>query len=164
MSGIRAKVEAIVVWTVMLGGVLAEGYVLYFVNDPALRIRLGMFLLAPIVIPLLWAPHRFPVFGMPQARPRRRFSLLRRWVRELLREISRLNWLAIDTDRGYDDREEKKDEIEGIESRLLEILEEIKASAGKVDTQPEEGHTADIAMRKDPAPRWSPDQPQEGEA
>ena len=164
MSDIRAKVEATLVWTVMLAGVLAEGYVLYFVENPAVRIRLGMFLLAPIVIPLMWAPHRFPVFGMPQARPRRRFTRLRRWVRELLREISRLNWLAVDTDRGYDDREENKDEIEGIESRLLDILTEIKASAGKVDTHPEGGHKADIALRKDPSPRWSPDQPQEGEA
>ncbi|MCZ6918336.1 MAG: hypothetical protein O7I93_16295 [Gemmatimonadetes bacterium] len=164
MSGIKAKIEGAIVWSVMLGGVMAEGYVLYFVNDPALRIRIGMFLLAPIVIPLLWAPHRFPVFGLPQARPRRRFTQLRKWVRELLREISRLNWLAVDTDRGYDDREEKKAEIEGIESRLLQIIEEIKTAAGKVDQQPEEGHKADIALRKDPSPRWSPDQPQEGEA
>ncbi len=164
MSGINAKVEGAIVWSVMLGGVMAEGYVLYFVNDPDLRIRIGMFLLAPIVIPLLWAPHRFPVFGMPQARPRRRFTQLRKWVRELLREISRLNWLAVDTDRGYDDREEKKEEIEGIESRLLEIIEEIKTAAGKIDQQPERGHKADIALRKDPSPRWSPDKPQEGES
>jgi hypothetical protein len=117
-----------------------------------------MLLLALIAWPLFYAAKRFPagdaVLG---ERPRRRFSRLRRWTRELLREISRLNWTVVDVDRGFRNREAAKVEIDAIETRLYEIIEEIKDAAGRPDPEPERGHEHEIALRRAPLPRWTPD-------
>jgi hypothetical protein len=149
------------VWTIaaiMLLGVVGEAVVLFFGTDPAFRLRLGMLLLALIAWPLFYAARRFPSGDAVLAEPpRRRFSRLRRWTRELLREISRLNWTVVDVDRGFRDREAANEEIDAIEARLYEIIEEIKVSAGKPDPEAEQGHEAEIALRRSPLPRWTPD-------
>jgi hypothetical protein len=142
----------------MLAGVVGEAVVLFFGTDPVFRLRAGMLLLALIAWPLLYAARRFPTGDAVIAeQPRRRFSRLRRWTRELLREISRLNWTLVDADRGFRDREVANVEIEAIEMRLYEIIEEIKVAAGKPDLEPESGHDSEIALRSNALPRWKPD-------
>jgi hypothetical protein len=149
------------VWTIaaiMLFGVVGEAVVLFFGTDPAFRLRAGMLLLALIAWPLFYAARRFPSGDAVLAeQPRRRFSRLRRWTRELLREISRLNWTVMDVDRGFRDREAADAEIEAIELRLYEIIEEIKLTAGKPDAEPERGHESEMALRRSRLPRWTPD-------
>ncbi len=143
---------------IMLLGVVGEAVVLFFVDDAVLRLRAGMFLLAMIAWPLYYAGWRFPSGDAVLAEhPRRRFGRLRRWTRELLREISRLNWTVIDVNRGFRDRETAKEEIAAIETRLFEIIEEIKDAAGHPDPRQETGHEREIAQRRDPKPRWTPD-------
>ncbi len=159
MTGLQIRTQVYGIAVIMLLGVVGEALVLFFVGDPVLRLRAGMFLLAMIAWPLFYAARRFPAGNAVLAEPsRRRFSRLRRWTRELLREISRLNWTVVDVNRGFRDRETAKEEIAAIETRLFEIIEEIKDAAGHPDPREESGREREIAQRGDPQPRWTPDQ------
>ena len=159
MASLSTKGQVYGIATIMLLGVVGEAVVLFFVNDASLRLRMGMILLAMIAWPLSYAARRFPGGNAVIAEhPRRRFGRLRRWTRELLREISRLNWTVVDMDRGFRDREAANDEIAAIEMRLFEIIEEIKDAAGHPDPREEAGREYEIALRHNPLPRWTPDQ------
>lgn len=159
MASLRPKAQVYGIAIIMLLGVVGEAVVLFFVDDAVLRLRAGMLLLAVIAWPLYYAARRFPMGDAVLAEhPRRRFGRLRRWTRELLREISRLNWTVVDVNRGFRDREASKEEIAAIETRLYEIIEEIKDAAGHPDPREETGHEREIATRNNPRPRWTPDQ------
>ncbi len=158
MGNVPHRVQVLSVAVVMLVGVVGEALILFLGTDPVFRLRVGMLLLALIAWPLYYAARRFPEGGTIVAeQPRRRFGRLRRWTRELLREISRLNWTVVDADRGFRNREAAKVEIDAIETRLYEIIEEIKDAAGHPDPKPEKGHEHEIALRCNPLPRWTPD-------
>ncbi len=159
MVNLRQRAQVYGIATIMLLGVVGEAVVLFFVDDAVLRLRAGMSLLAVIAWPLYYAARQFPAGDAVLAEhPRRRFGRLRRWTRELLREISRLNWTIVDVNRGFRDREASKEEIAAIETRLYEIIEEIKGAAGHPDPREETGHEREIALRGNPRPRWTPDQ------
>ncbi len=106
MARVPYRVQVFSIAAIMLVGVVGEALILFFGTDPVFRLRVGMFLLALIAWPLFYAARRFPAGDAVIAeRPRRRFGRLRRWTRELLREISRLNWTVVDVDRGFRNRE-----------------------------------------------------------
>jgi len=158
MTGAGQKAQVWTIAAIMLLGVIGEAVVLFFGTDPAFRLRAGMLLLALIAWPLYYAARRFPGGDVVLAeQPRRRFSRLRRWTRELLREISRLNWTVVDVERGFRDRQAADVEIDAIEMRLYEIIEEIKLTAGKPDAEAERGHEDEMALRRNALPRWTPD-------
>ncbi len=158
MASVTHRVQVYSIAAIMLVGVVGEALILFFATDPVLRLRVGMLLLGLIAWPLFYAARRFPAGdAIIGERPRRRFGRLRRWTRELLREISRLNWTVVDVDRGFRSREAAKVEINAIETRLYEIIEEIKDAAGHPDLEPEKGHEQEIALRREPLPRWTPD-------
>ncbi len=159
MANLRTRAQVYGIAAIMLIGVVGEAVVLYFVDDGVLRLRAGMLLLAMIAWPLFYAARRFPAGdAVLSEHPRRRFGRLRRWTRELLREISRLNWTVVDVHRGFRDREAAKEEIAAIETRLFEIIEEIKDAAGQPDPREETGRQYQISLRASPVPRWTPDQ------
>jgi hypothetical protein len=60
---------------------------------------------------------------------------LRRRVDQLLEEVRRLNWLAVDADRGFRAREEAIAEMDAIEARLREIIAEIRKAAGEISPE-----------------------------
>ena len=158
MASLPQRLQVYSIAAIMLVGVVGEALILFFGTDPVFRLRAGMLLLGVISWPLFYAARRFPAGdALIAERPRRRFSRLRRWTRELLREISRLNWTVVDVDRGFRNREAAKVEIDAIETRLYEIIEEIKDAAGHPDPEPEKGHEYEIALRRKPLPRWTPD-------
>ena len=158
MIKVSHRLRVFSIAAIMLVGVVGEALILFLGNDPVLRLRVGMFLLGMIAWPLFYAARHFPAGGAVLGEPaRRRFSRLRRWTRELLREISRLNWTVVDVDRGFRNREAAKIEIDTIETRLYEIIEEIKDAAGHPDLEPKKGHEQEIALRREPLPRWTPD-------
>ncbi len=158
MGNVPPRVQVFSVAAIMLLGVVGEALVLFLGTDPVFRLRVGMLLLGLIAWPLYYATRRFPAGGVIIAeRPRRRFGRLRRWTRELLREISHLNWTVVDVNRGFRNREAAKVEIDAIETRLYEIIEEIKDAAGHPDPEPEKGREHEIALRRVPLPRWTPD-------
>ena len=160
MASGRHRIQVYGIATIMLLGVVGESVVLFFVDDAVMRLRVGMALLGVISWPLFYAARRFPAGDAIVAEPpRRRFSRLRRWTREMLREISRLNWAVVDVDRGFGNRKAADEDIAAIEQRLFEIIEEIKDAAGQPDLREETGHESEIARRHNPRPRWTPDQP-----
>ncbi len=158
MATVPHRLQVLSIAAIMLVGVVGEALILFLGTDPVFRLRVGMLLLALIAWPLYYAARHFPAgLDVIAERPRRRFSRLRRWTGELLREISRLNWTVVDVDRGFRNREAAKVEIDAIETRLYEIIEEIKDAAGHPDLEPEKGQEHEIALRRKPLPRWTPD-------
>lgn len=116
--------------------VILDVAILLIVAGPWIRLILGLSLLVPL---LLLGSH-LEVAGRFGNLPsllhqRRNFPLLRANVAALLDEVRRLNWLVVDLDRGFRDRDTVATEMEISEKRLGELLEKIKRSAG----QPAEG-------------------------
>lgn len=128
-----------VLGAIALSGVVAEALVLYAVDDPAMRLRLGLVCVAWVAFPLAiagWDPVRAAA-RYPVKPHNRRFFLLRRRVEEFLREVTRLNWLVLDAHRDPRTAEARREEIETVESDLHELLGEIFKAAGRPGAQPE---------------------------
>ncbi len=114
--------------------VVLDAVILFYLVNPWLRITLGLLLLLPIV---LMASHLGVLGGLPPSHVRdRRFKSLRSSVMALLEEVKRLNWLTVDRDRGFRDRETVLAEIQGTEDRLEELLRKIRETAGQSDEDP----------------------------
>jgi len=143
--------------SVMLAfAVLLEVGNLLFVSSPWRRLGLGVWLLV-IVIALASQLELGKVFGLlPTARyGHRRFLGLRSSVTELLAEVRRLNWLVVDLDRGFRNRETVSKDIESSDRRLRELLGLIQESAGR----PREGLAGDAYPGLSPAPETGGDEP-----
>ncbi|NIN72374.1 MAG: hypothetical protein GTO46_10755 [Gemmatimonadetes bacterium] len=124
---------------VLVTSLLADAAVLYFAEEPAARLSLGLLLLAPIV----WSSARLGVVELVTQSPadkvhKRRFVQLRSQVGQLLDEIRRLNWMAVDAERGFRSREAALKEMDRIEGRLKELIEEIRVTAGQMSAEQEE--------------------------
>ncbi len=126
----------------LFGAVLVEAAVLYFVDDPMTRAVVGVLLIFPIV----WIVARTSTVVMtsdipdiPDSDKKRHFKGLRSRVAQLLDEIRRLNGMAVDAERGFRDRDQAMREMDRIESRLKEIISEIRSAAGQSAGEPEAG-------------------------
>ncbi len=116
----------------LLSFAAAEAVVLYFVEDQAARLSVGLLLLAPMI----WLSSRLGLADLitqsPSARVhKRRFTRLRGQVQQLLDEIRRLNWMAVDAERGFRNREKALREMDVIEVRLKDLIQEIRSTAGQ---------------------------------
>lgn len=124
---------------VLVFSLLADAAVLYFAEEPAARLSLGLLLLAPIV----WSSARLGVVELVTQSPadkvhKRRFVQLRSQVGQLLDEIRRLNWMAVDAERGFRSREAALQEMDRIEGRLKDLIQEIRVTAGQMSAEQEE--------------------------
>lgn len=117
---------------------LVEAAVLYFVDDPMVRSVVGVLLIFPIVWIVVRTNMIETISEMPDSDKTRHFRGLRARVVQLLDEIRRLNWLAVDAERGFRNRDEAMSEMDRIESRLKEIITEIRSTAGQT-ADPEPG-------------------------
>ena len=86
---------------VVISAVVFDAVVLYFQSESTLRLFLGLLVL-PII---LWAGTRLEVLEILAKQPRwashgRRFRELRSQVVMLLEQVRRLNWIAVDAERG----------------------------------------------------------------
>lgn len=129
---------------VLIVALVADVLVLLFLEDPTARLSLGLLLLAPIV----WASARVGVVELlTQTQPdqvhKRRFTRLRNQVQQLLDEIRRLNWMAVDAERGFRSRETAIREMDAIEVRLKELIEHIRETAGHMTPESEESPAAE---------------------
>ncbi len=68
---------------------------------------------------------------------KRRFVALRGQVGQLLDEIRRLNWMAVDAERGFRSREAALQEMDRIEGRLKALIQEIRITAGQMSAEQE---------------------------
>ena len=123
----------------LLAGIVGEVFVLYTVGDPILRVRLGILCIAAIAWPLAMAAKRPALASTqkPAVRHRGRFFLLRRRVEEFLREVTRLNWLVLDTKRSSGIARGRQIEIDTVKQDLRELLDEIFRAAGQPGAKPE---------------------------
>lgn len=123
---------------VLIASLLADMAVLFFAEEPAARLSLGLLLLAPIV----WSSARLGVVELVTQSPsdkvhKRRFVQLRSQVGQLLDEIRRLNWMAVDAERGFRSREAALEEMDRIEGRLKELIQDIRVTAGQMSAEQE---------------------------
>jgi hypothetical protein len=55
----------------------------------------------------------------------------------LLAEIRRLNWIAVDVERGFRTRDRALREMDAIEERLRGLIAEIRGTAGQMSDESE---------------------------
>ena len=130
----QSRLKVIILTVILAVAFSAEAAVLYFGTDRALRLGFGLLMLGPI----LWAASRLGVVEhaselLNQRAAVRQFGRLRALVRQLLWEIRRLNWMAVDVERGSRDREKLIQELNATENRLKEIIGQIRSAAGQTD-------------------------------
>jgi len=122
------------------GAVLVEFAALALVLTPKVRLIIG----AAALVPLIWIPNRLAMLtavrGEVQQAKSRRFFRLRRLTEVMLEEVRRLNGLSVDVRRGVRDIGKTENEIQGIESRLHSIVDELREVAG-VESRRKPGST-----------------------
>ena len=123
---------------VLMGAVLADAAVLYFPVSPAQRVVVGL-LLVPV---MLWTGIQLEAMAMVTTRDRwasrgRVFRELRSQVVLLLEHVRRLNWIAVDAERGFRDRDGAMREMDAIEEEIREIITDVRRAAGKPNAEPE---------------------------
>ncbi len=123
---------------VLVGAVLADAAVLYFPVDPSQRVAVGL-LLVPV---MLWTGIRLEAMAMVTTRDRfasrgRVFRELRSQVVLLLEQVRRLNWIAVDAERGFRDQDSAMREMDAIEDQIREIITDVRQAAGRANAEPE---------------------------
>ena len=123
---------------VLIASVLLDAAVLYFPLESAPRLIIGL-LLVPII---LWAGIRFEVATMVSEQSRwtsrgRVFRDLRSQVVVLLEHVRRLNWIAVDAERGFRDRDDAMREMDEIEAHIRGMISDVREAAGRADSAPE---------------------------
>ena len=124
--------------TVLMAGVLADAAILYFPLDQAPRVIIGLVLL-PV---MLWAGIRLEAMAMLTNQDRwasrgRVFRELRSQVVMLLEHVRRLNWIAVDAERGFRDRDDAMREMDAIEDEIRDMISDVRRAAGKPTAQPD---------------------------
>ena len=124
--------------TVLMAGVLADAAILYFPMDQAPRVIIGLLIL-PV---MLWAGIRLEAMAMLTNQDRwasrgRVFRELRSQVVMLLEHVRRLNWIAVDAERGFRDRDDAMREMDAIEDEIRDMISDVRRAAGKPTSEPE---------------------------
>ena len=132
---------------VLISGVLLDAAVLYFPVDAAPRLIIGL-LLVPII---LWSGIRLEVNSMVANQSSwgsrgRVFRELRSQVVLLLEQVRRLNWIAVDAERGYRNQDDAMREMDQIEDEIREIITDVRRAAGRPTVEPEIG----IVRKREP--------------
>lgn len=135
---------------------LLEALVLYFLDDRSLRLYVGLALLLPISWTFARTQVAEVISDLPISLRRRQYSEMRAHVMRLMDEIRRLNWLAVDADRGFRSRDEATREMDAIETRLKDLVTEVRRAAGRA-SQVEELGTRSVPDET------SPDEPSESD-
>ncbi len=126
--------------TVLVLAVLLDAVVLYFPVNANQRLIIGLLLL-PII---LAAGIRFEVTTMLAttsvwASRGRVFRELRSHVVLLLEQVRRLNWIAVDAERGFRNQEDATREMDEIEDEIREIVTDVRRVAGRPSVEAETG-------------------------
>ena len=125
---------------VLVLAVLLDAVILYFPVDAVQRLIIGLLLL-PII---LGAGVRFEITtlrstGSIWASRGRVFRELRSQVVLLLEQVRRLNWIAVDAERGFRNPEDAMREMDEIEDEIREIITDVRRAAGRPSVEPETG-------------------------
>ncbi len=117
---------------------MADAAVLYFPVDPSQRVVVGL-LLVPVI---LWTGIQLEAVAMVTTRDRfasrgRVFRDLRSQVVMLLEQVRRLNWIAVDAERGFRDQDSAMREMDAIEDQIRVIITDVRQAAGRANAEPE---------------------------
>ncbi len=120
---------------ILVVGIVGEAYVLYFPDNPGLRLYLGLLCAGLIAWPIAITSRQ--ARPSPTVRPeqqwQRRFFRLRRALDAFLGEASRLNWLVVSAEGGPLDYPE----IDRVKNGMKELLEEVFLAVGEKGPNPE---------------------------
>ena len=131
------RVSGVLVLGVLAISLLLEGAVLYFVDDRSVRLYVGLGLLFPIAWMFARTNVAQVISELPGTLRPRRYLKMRAQVKLLLAEIRRLNWMAVDGERGFRDRKEAAAEMDAIEGRMRDLVTEIRREAGRASDEVE---------------------------
>ena len=65
------------------------------------------------------------------------FRELRSQVVLLLEHVRRLNWIAVDAERGFRNQDEAMREMDDIENEIRDIITDVRRAAGRPTVEPE---------------------------
>lgn len=130
----RLSYRTILTGLVLALSVGAEAYVLYFIDEPWSRVGIGLLLLAVI----MWASARLGLAERLRGAVTRQFKIrrflrLRGLIDELITCARLLNGLKVDIERGVKRGDPARTELERLEKRLDELVDQVKDAAGKAD-------------------------------
>ena len=80
---------------------------------------------------------------------KRQYPKMRAQVVLLLAEVRRLNWMAVDEDRGFRGRDEAVAEMDAIEGRMRDLITEIPREAGRASDELQTEAIADETSESD---------------
>jgi len=123
----------VIVVTIMVVGLTAQAGILYYIEEPGLRLPAGLLSLLPVMWALVWGS-RQGLAEEPLTAPlhKRRYLKLRAKVQQMIDEVTRLNWTMVDGKRGLRPPDEVRKDADVIEERLVNIIKEIRESAGEI--------------------------------
>ncbi len=129
MSAVKYTPRLLVSMVLLFVGSVSHTYVVYAVDDWALRLRLALLCMMVIAWSLIMAPS---AAAREEGPLRRRFFRLRRAIDALINEATRLNWIVLDAQRDPQVRRKREPEIDAVKQHMRQVLEEIFQSAGQV--------------------------------
>ena len=137
------RAPKVVLLGVLSVALLLEGAVLYFMEDPTPRLYVGLALF--LLIGWMFASSQVAevIDALPGRTRQRRHPKMRAQVKLLLAEISRLNGMALDGDRGFRNRKEAAAEMDAVEERMRDLVSQIRRLAGVVSDEPDPGPVPD---------------------
>ena len=124
----RLRHTAVLTLALFLGAICV-----YLMPNPLWRVVVALLLLLPILQAAdgLGLSARLNERGGKKGRDRQ-YNVLRAKIGMLLDVVRRLHWLAVDLDRGIRSREEVRAEMDVAQERVVEIIDEIRSTAGPV--------------------------------
>lgn len=132
MSAARYTPRLLVSMVLLFVGSVSHTYVLYAVDDWALRLRLALLSVMVIAGSLVMALSAAAASKREEGPLRRRFFRLRRAIDALINEATRLNWIVLEAQRDPQVRREQEPEIDAVKQHMRQLLEKIFQSTGQV--------------------------------
>ena len=141
-------VSRVVLLGALFTALLLEAAVIYFLDDRSLRLSVGLALLLLIVWMFARTQVAEAISDLPIPR-KRQYPKMRAQVVLLLAEVRRLNWMAVDEDRGFRGRDEAVAEMDAIEGRMRDLITEIRREAGRASNELQTEAVADETSESD---------------
>ena len=141
-------VPRVVLLGALFTALLLEAAVIYFLDDRSLRLSVGLALLLLIAWMFARTQVAEVISDLPISR-KRHYPKMRAQVVLLLAEVRRLNWMAVDEDRGFRGRDEAVAEMDAIEGRMRDLITEIRREAGRASDELQTEAVADETSEGD---------------
>jgi hypothetical protein len=135
---------------VLIFAVLLDAAVLLTLSNPWYRLAMGLMILVPIILAAASAEVTKTIQRwMGVAQKLRRYHALRSKTSAFLSEVRRLNWMVVDSERGFADPDAVASDIEACKERMEELFGKIVEAAGRpgIGLEDEEEEEAESAPR-----------------